>query len=106
MLSIALVSRDRMAKLNRRFLRKRGDTDVIAFGFAPTGAGIVGDIYIAPDVAARNAKREMVSVGSEIDRLIVHGVLHVLGYDHPDTDARVKSKMWKRQEQILSLIAR
>ncbi len=68
---------------------------------------MIGDIYIAPDVARENAKASGVSVHEELTRLVVHGVLHVLGYDHPESDERTHSDMWKRQERVVRrLVAR
>jgi probable rRNA maturation factor len=104
MLSIALVSNREIARLNRRHLRHAGPTDVIAFGFAPGGPdrGVVGDVYIAPDVARANASAFGVGVREELARLVVHGTLHVLGHDHPAGDARTGSPMWRRQEQLVA----
>ena len=62
---------------------------------------IGGDIYIAPDVARRNATAHGVSIREELTRLVVHGVLHVLGYDHPEDETRYASSMWRRQERLL-----
>ena len=103
MLSIALVSNREIARLNRRHLGHGGPTDVIAFGFAPRGptGGVVGDIYIAPDVARANAGQYGVGVRAELARLVVHGTLHVLGHDHPAGDTRTASPMWRRQERLL-----
>jgi probable rRNA maturation factor len=64
----------------------------------------VGDIYICPDVARANARKNKVSTGEELARLVVHGALHVAGHDHPDDESRMKSKMWKRQERILASV--
>jgi probable rRNA maturation factor len=61
----------------------------------------VGDVYIAPNVARRNARAHGRSVREELLRLVVHGVLHVVGHDHPEDDARYESPMWKRQERLL-----
>jgi probable rRNA maturation factor len=107
MLSVTLVTAAAMARLNRRHLEHAGATDVISFGFAPTpGGGVVGDIYICPDVARRNAHAERCGVREELLRLVVHGTLHVLGWDHPvDTD-RAASPMWKRQERLLATLPR
>jgi probable rRNA maturation factor len=101
-LSIAFVSRRRIASMNRRHLGHEGATDVISFGLAPAIAGEVqGDIYIAPDVARENARRHGVPVREELARLVVHGTLHVLGHDHPEDGARERSPMWRRQETLL-----
>lgn len=103
MISIVFVSEQMIAKMNSRYLKKNRPTDVIAFGFgsASRGGAVIGDIYICPDVARTNAKAEKVSLREELDRLVVHGVLHVLGYDHPESESRVASKMWRKQESIL-----
>jgi probable rRNA maturation factor len=103
MLSIAFVSDREIAALNWRHLRHRGPTDVISFGFAPSGkrGPVVGDVYIAPAVARRNAMDHGRGVREETLRLVVHGVLHVLGYDHPADDSRYESPMWRRQERLL-----
>ena len=92
-----------IAALNWRHLRHRGPTDVIAFGFAPAARGgpVVGDVYIAPAVARRNAAEHGRGVREETLRLVVHGVLHVLGYDHPAGESRYESPMWRRQERLL-----
>lgn len=102
-LSVAFVTDRRIAALNRKHLGHSGPTDVISFGFAPVDArgDVVGDVYIAPGVARRNAKSHGGSVREELLRLVVHGVLHVLGHDHPEDESRYASPMWKRQEQLL-----
>jgi len=78
-------------------------TDVIAFAFTPVRARgpLVGDIYIAPDVARAQARRLGVPVREELARLVVHGTLHVTGHDHPAGAARTRSRMWRRQEALL-----
>jgi len=108
LLSVTFVGTAAMRRLNRRHLGRAGDTDVIAFGFrrATRTAPIVGDIYIAPDIARRSARANGVSVREELTRLIVHGTLHVLGYDHPDGDQRMRSPMWRRQEALVSSISK
>ena len=106
MVSITFLRTRAMAALNRKHLGHRGATDVISFGFTEsTRRGpVIGDIYIAPDVARENARRHDAGVREELARLVVHGVLHVLGYDHADDESRVASPMWRRQERILSRV--
>ena len=103
LLSIAFVSDRRIAALNRAHLGHGGATDVISFGFAPVKAGgaVVGDVYIAPGVARRNAAEHGRSVREEVMRLVVHGVLHVVGHDHQSDETRYDSPMWRRQERLL-----
>jgi probable rRNA maturation factor len=108
MLSVAFVSRRTIASLNRRHLKRSGATDVIAFGFAPAGTRgpVVGDVYIAADVARAQARTFGVPVGEELMRLVVHGTLHVLGHDHPEGADRSASAMWRRQEALLARLTR
>lgn len=119
LVSIAFVTPRTIARLNRAHLGHRGPTDVIAFAFAPRSSGvharngrpprardgIVADVYIAPAVARRNAIRWRVGIREELARLVVHGVLHVVGYDHPDGANRVHAAMWQRQEGLLRRLA-
>lgn len=107
MVSVTLLSRSAMARLNRRHLGPSGATDVIAFGFAPApGAGVVGDVYLCPEVARANARSAGCGVREELLRLVVHGTLHVLGWDHPEGRTRESSPMWRRQELLLAGILR
>ena len=101
--SVAFVTERRIAALNREHLGHAGATDVISFGFERVGssAEVVGDVYIAPGVARRNARAHGRRIREELLRLVVHGVLHVVGHDHPVDDSRYQSRMWKRQEQLL-----
>lgn len=102
MLSITFVAPRTMAALNRRHLGHRGPTDVITFALGPDPAGVViGDIYICPEVARRQALEHGVGVREEIARLVIHGTLHACGFDHPDDEQRTTSPMWRRQEQLL-----
>ena len=110
LVSIAFVSRRRIAGINARHLGHAGPTDVISFGLSrrpgvAARSAVVGDIYIAPDVARANAVRFGGGVRQELARLVVHGTLHVLGYDHPGGDERTASPMWRRQERLLTSAA-
>lgn len=104
MISVTFVSNRVIRRMNREHLRRDRVTDVIAFGFRSAGrrSAIVGDIYIAADVARASAAANHVSAREELTRLVVHGTLHVLGYDHPDNDARTRSTMWKKQERLVA----
>ena len=104
MISVAFVGRDAMAAMNWKYLRHKGPTDVISFGMGRDAPGMpaIGDIYICPDVARQNARRNNVSLSRELARLVVHGALHVAGHDHPDDETRTQSPMWKKQERILA----
>ena len=103
LVSITFLDRRGIARLNTQHLGHSGATDVISFGFsrATKHDPVIGDIYICPDVGRDNAKARRAPVREEIARLVVHGVLHVLGHDHPDGDEREASEMWRRQERLV-----
>lgn len=98
-LSITFVPDDEIARLNREWLGREGATDVIAF--ALDGEELAGDVYIAPDTAARNAAVLEIGAEEELLRLVVHGTLHVLGHDHPDGEDRYEAPMFALQEELL-----
>jgi probable rRNA maturation factor len=99
--SVTFLGPVRMRALNRQYLRHDHPTDVISFALAGRDGELHGDVYICRAVALRNAQEAGVSVRQELIRLVVHGTLHVLGYDHPDDDQRLRSPMWKRQERYV-----
>jgi probable rRNA maturation factor len=95
-LSVSFVDEDEMAALHERFLGESGPTDVLSFPLDGEDGGVraLGDVVISPAVAARNNPDDP---GAELRLLVVHGILHVLGYDHEDDAAR--AEMWARQER-------
>jgi probable rRNA maturation factor len=105
-LSITFVSKRSIAAMNARHLGHSGPTDVISFGLPAYGPGAAtGDIYIAPEVARENARVHGTTVRDEVARLVIHGVLHVLGHEHPEGPGRLGSRMWRRQEALLTSLA-
>ncbi len=100
-LSLTFVGRRRIRSLNRRYLGRDHATDVIAFALPGAPGPLVGDVYIAPELAAGAARAYGIPVREEMRRLVVHGVLHVLGHDHPEGASRTRSPMWARQEWLL-----
>lgn len=82
-LSVLFCGDARMRRLNRQFRRQDKTTDVLAFP-AASGA-LLGDIVVSVPYAARQARRRGESRSREIERLLVHGYLHLLGFDH-ETD--------------------
>lgn len=85
-LSILLVDRAAMASLKERYLGDPGPTDVLAFPMDEQVVEdeplLIGDIVVCPDVAREQATKARRDVSREVDLLIVHGFLHLLGYDH------------------------
>lgn len=88
-LSIAFVGVKEMSELNEKFRKKNGPTDVLSFpidsidDFADESEPLVlGDVIISPEVAEKQAVENNVQFGFELNLLLVHGLLHLLGYDH------------------------
>lgn len=104
MISIAFVGRDRMRDLHRLFKGRNGPTDVLAFALPGPDGRLTGDVYVCPWVASRQARSLRVPVREEILRLVIHGTLHVLGWDHPEDEGRTRSAMWRRQERYVKAV--
>ncbi len=103
--SVTFLGRERMRRLNADYKGHDRPTDVIAFALGVPGGHTVGDVYVCPWVAAREAKARRVPLRQELVRLVVHGTLHVLGWDHPEDDTRARSPMWRRQERYVERLA-
>src|SRR3954462_2323493 len=110
-LSILLVDVDYMAELNHRWMGGDGPTDVLAFpmdegsvdhGPGEAGSGepaLLGDIVLAPEVAAKQAVAAGHSSADELHLLTVHGALHLLGYDHAEPEE--EREMFSLQNRLL-----
>jgi probable rRNA maturation factor len=116
--SIAFVSDREIAKWNESYRRKKGPTDVLSFpartlrrvpnhqrtkslatARARSGVGFLGDVAIAPETARRYANRNGRSAEAEIRILMLHGVLHLMGYDHESDQGqmnRIEQKLRRR----------
>jgi probable rRNA maturation factor len=92
-LSVAIVSAEEMAHLNEKYRGVAGPTDVLSFGCddpCPAGSGepiTLGDVIIAPEIAEAQAADLGTTVEAELNLLLVHGILHLLGYEHDADDA-------------------
>jgi probable rRNA maturation factor len=93
-ISVLLISDRRMARLHRQFLNKSGPTDVITFQH--------GEIFISVETARRQARQFGTSVTGEIELYIVHGLLHLHGYD--DQTARETKRMRAAETAVLSRV--
>lgn len=103
-LSVTLLDDDAMRALNRDWLGRDRSTDVIAFALGAGDAEPLGDVYIGVERAVEQAGEAGVPAREELVRLVVHGTLHVLGYDHEEGAERVDGEMWRRQEKLVQRI--
>jgi probable rRNA maturation factor len=102
-LSIVLTDNARLHELNLSYLGIDAPTDVLSFPASETdpetGASYLGDILISIPRAQEQANAAGHPLESEVQLLVVHGVLHLLGHDH--AQAQEKARMWKAQAEIL-----
>ncbi len=103
-ISVTFVGRDGMRQLNRAYKEQDRPTDVLAFALRGPD-GLIGDIYVCPWMARREAAARRIPLRQELVRLVVHGTLHVLGHDHPENGRRERSPMWRRQERYVEALA-
>jgi probable rRNA maturation factor len=104
-ISITFIGRDAMRRLNAAHKGRDSPTDVLAFALRGPDGRPVGDVYVCPWVAAREARARRIPLRQELVRLVVHGTLHALGRDHPAGAARTRSPMWRRQERYVEALA-
>lgn len=95
--TVTFMSVGRMRSLNRRSLGHDRATDVISYGMQHDGK-LIADIYVCPTIARRSARQFGTDAREELMRIVVHGTLHALGYDHPKGADRTRSRMWRVQE--------
>jgi len=105
-LSISSVDEVEMSALHERWLDESGPTDFLSFPMdemapncAANGPGMLGDIVLCPEFALAQAKAAGHSLSEELELLTVHGVLHLLGFDHREPDE--KKDMFDRQDEYL-----
>ncbi len=100
-LSLTFVGDEEIRALHRDHLGKEGPTDVLAFPLHQPGTAFLGDVYVGYEQAARQAAELGIPLEEELLRLAIHGVLHLVGYDHPEGENRLQSPMFRRQEDLL-----
>jgi probable rRNA maturation factor len=107
-LSVLFVDDEEMAKLNKTYLHRSGATNVIAFPmqegpFREISPYLLGDVVISVDTAAREGKDSGITTKARLDQLLVHGVMHLFGFDHEKTPEAAKA-MKAKEKELLTLI--
>ena len=102
-LGIHLVAAEEMATVNQNFLQHSGSTDVITFDYSASETVLYGEIFISIDDAVSQAKEFGTTWQSELVRYIVHGILHLRGFD--DLNAIVRKKMKREENRVLHELA-
>lgn len=104
-LGVHLVDEPEIIRLNETYLQHAGATDVISFDYGPSAVAgaICGDIFVCVPVAFAQARQFRTSWQDEVVRYIVHGVLHLLGYD--DRTARARRRMKGEENRLVSRLS-
>lgn len=112
-LSVLFTDDRGMAELNLRYRGRSGPTNVLAFPMSDFGgpvdqapdvdSGMLGDVVICVDTAQREAEESGITLEQRIDRLLIHGVLHLLGYDHVHGEEQAV-RMEKEEERLIALL--
>jgi probable rRNA maturation factor len=105
--NIILTDDKYITRLNREFLNKNETTDVLSFGMKEgkkltPEAEVLGEIYISLDKAGKQAQEYNQSLQEEVNLLVTHGLLHLLGYDHRKKNQ--KKKMREKEKKYLSSV--
>jgi len=104
--SVNLIGELKIRELNRKFLKKNKTTDVLSFPLKESGLkkyGILplGDIFICLPLSKKEAFREKISLRTKLGRLTIHGFLHLLGFDHENSEKKAE-EMFKLEDRIFS----
>lgn len=103
-INVTVIGAVRMRRLNAEWMGHDWPTDVLSFALPDAGGELFGDVYVCRPVAVREARRRRIALSQELLRLVIHGTLHVIGYDHPEDESRTASPMWRRQERYLACL--
>ena len=107
-LSILIVDDCQIEKLNSKYLDRKGPTNVIAFPmreglYGDINPNLLGDVVISMDTATREAKESNLSSDERFDQLLIHGILHLFGFDH-EKDPKEAQRMEKKEKDLQDLL--
>jgi len=103
-LSIALVGQKKIKELNRKYRKKNRETDVLSFGQNPEAKEpVLGEVVICPEIVGKNAKKFGSKPEKELAFVLIHGILHLLGYEHEESEKEAE-KMRKKEKLYLRKI--
>lgn len=103
-LAVCLVGPRAMARLNEAFLGHEGPTDVLTFPYDSKGPAVCGEIVVCPQVACLQARAYRTTWQAELSRYVIHGLLHLTGYD--DKNAKARRRMKRREDSLMRRLSR
>jgi probable rRNA maturation factor len=107
-LSILLVDDQQIETLNKKYLNREGPTNVIAFPmregqFNDITPNLLGDVVISVETAKNEARAANLSMQSRFNQLLIHGILHLIGYDH-ETTPKEAQRMEAKSNELLAVL--
>ncbi len=102
--SLAFVEEEEIKKLNKKFRNKNKPTDVLSFLLKENN--YLGEIIICPKAVKENAKKAKKSINEEMMKVFIHGILHLLGYDHEKTAKAAKIMEIKQEEYLKKILSK
>jgi probable rRNA maturation factor len=108
-ISLVFVNDEIIRRLNKHYLNKDKPTNVLSFSlqegeFNQINPQLLGDIVVSIDTARKDAAKGGISLEAEIDFLIIHGLLHLLGYNHENTTGTETKRMRAKERELLNLL--
>jgi len=101
-LIINFVSSEQIKKINVQYLNHQYETDILTFNYSGSNTELDGEVFISPQEAAANAKRYKKEFDDEVKRLVIHGFLHLLGFDDKTRAEKLKMRLLEK-EMLVSL---
>ena len=110
-ISVLIVDDEQITKINRDYLNRDRPTNVISFAMTEGFSGnmhpkILGDIVISSETALRDASAAGLQFGDEMEFLLIHGLLHLIGYNHENTTKEETQRMRQREQELFYRLRR
>jgi len=108
-ISISFVDDENIKQLNKQYLGRDKATNVLSFSLQEGECGninpqILGDVVISVETAQKDAVKGKLNIEQEIDFLLIHGILHLLGYNHENTTKKETNKMRQKEKELFNTI--
>jgi probable rRNA maturation factor len=110
-ISVFFTDDENIKKLNNKYLRKNKPTNVLSFSlregeYGDVNPQMMGDVVISVDTAQKDARRGNLTLEREIDFLLIHGILHLAGFNHENTSKEEANEMWEKERELFNKINR
>ena len=108
-ISLSFVDDEKIKQLNKQYLGRDKATNVLSFSLQEGECGninpqILGDVVISVETAQKDAVKGKLNIEQEIDFLLIHGILHLLGYNHENTTKKETNKMRQKEKELFNTI--